>query len=257
MLLAQLVEHERAGAVDDDAELRHEGIQRLDDPGIDRQRAAALVGAGEFAERRAGVVVPEHVEADPLAVEGARRGQPRGRRLDTRQQRLDAAPRARVDAHSVLVVQCLGAGERQGREQHAVRGAGQRAIEQLGGRLARPRGERPPAAAVIARGADEADPAAVDRRDPGDDLVGRDEVGEAVEHTGDVHADPVVDRRPPLAPVPVKAPTRDPAHDVDDRRVVGEREHDDLLVAVASELDVRGLGDELHALAQRYPPCQR
>ena len=57
------------------------------------------------------------------------------------------------------------------------------------------------------------DPAAVDARQPGVDLRARRQLREAVEHLRDVHAAPVVDRRPPLARVPVEAPLRDAAHD--------------------------------------------
>ena len=174
VLLAQRVEHERARAVDLDAERRDERVERLDDPGVDRQRAAARVGAGQLAERRAGVGVPQHVEADALAVERARRGQPRGRgRVDAAEQRLDAAPRAGVDADRLLVDERLGARERQRREQRAVGGARDRSRQQRLGRVAGARGERPPAAPVVARRADDADPALVDRRQPGDDLRAR------------------------------------------------------------------------------------
>ena len=67
---------------------------------------------------------------------------------------------------------------------------------------------------------DAADPAALDRGQPGVDLRARGQLGEAVEHLGDVDPGPVVDRRPPLARVPVEAPLRDAAHDGDDVRVV-------------------------------------
>ena len=121
MLLAQRVEHERAGAVDRDAERRDELVERLDDPRVDRQRAAARVGAGQLAERRAGVGVPQHVErgcarrrtsAPPSAARAAA--------VDAAQQRLDAAPRAGVHADGLLVGERLGARERERREQRAV-----------------------------------------------------------------------------------------------------------------------------------------
>ncbi len=62
-----------------------------------------------------------------------------------------------------------------------------------------------------------------------------------------MHRAPVVDRRPPLLPVPVEAPLRDPAHRADDVHVVREREHHDLpVIGRPPQLDVRTLGDGLH-----------
>jgi hypothetical protein len=107
--------------------------------------------------------------------------------------------------------------------------------------------EREPAAAVVARGRDAADPAAVDRAQPRVDLRARRELGEAVDHVRDVDARPVVDRRVPLAAVPVEAAAGDAAHERDDVRVVGEREDDDRgAVAVAAQLDVGAFLDQLH-----------
>ena len=92
---------------------RQERVERLDDPRIDRQRAAARVGAGQLAERRARVAVPQHVEPQALAVERAGRRQPRRRRLDaaTAAPRRSAARRRRSAA--LLLVERLGAGPRR------------------------------------------------------------------------------------------------------------------------------------------------
>ena len=58
---------------------------------------------------------------------------------------------------------------------------------------------------------------------------------------------PVVDRRVPLAAVPVEAAAGDAADERDDVRVVGEREDDDRrAVGVAAQLDVGAFLDELH-----------
>ena len=226
------------GAVDGDLVLGEEGVERLDDPRVDGQRAAAVLGAGQLAERVADLGVPQDVEPQPLAVERPRRGQARGRRVLARQQRLDAAVGAGVQARVVLVGERGGAGGGQRREQHAV--ALDEARQQRIGRRAGARRQHPPAAAVVAHRRDVADPAALDLRQPGVDLGARRQVGEALEHLGDVDADPVVDGRPPLARVPVEAPAGNPPHDGDDVRVVGEAEHDDLpALRAPAKLDVR------------------
>ena len=64
----------------------------------------------------------------------------------------------------------------------------------------------------------------------------------------DVYKRQVGDGRPPLATVPVEAPLRDPPDGADDVRVVRERQHDDLpVLRRAPQLDVRAIGDGLHA----------
>ena len=64
VLGAQPVERERAGPVDGDLVPREERVERLDDPRVDRQRAAAVLGAGQLAEGR-------RRSRDPTARRGA------------------------------------------------------------------------------------------------------------------------------------------------------------------------------------------
>ena len=49
-------------------------------PRVERRSRAARLGAGQRVERLAGVGIPQHLEPQALAVDAARRGQPRGRR---------------------------------------------------------------------------------------------------------------------------------------------------------------------------------
>ena len=122
-----------------------------------------------------------------------------------------------------------------------------RALEQRLGHRAGARVQREPAAAVVARGRDAPDPAAIDGAQPHVDLGAGRELGEAVDTSATWTPGPVVDRRVPLAAVPVEAPAGDAADERDDVRVVGEGEDDDRrAVGVAAQLDVGAFLDQLH-----------
>ena len=67
---------------------------------------ACVLGAGQPAERGAGVVVPQDVEAQALALEALGRGQPRRRRLARRaRRRRRSDARRRVEPRGALLVE--------------------------------------------------------------------------------------------------------------------------------------------------------
>ncbi len=72
-----------------------EGVEFDRQPGIQRYRAGAL-GARQLRERRPDVGIPQHLEAQFLAVESAGEGQSRRRRLDPVLDVLQAALGGRV-----------------------------------------------------------------------------------------------------------------------------------------------------------------
>ena len=205
-------------------------------------------GAGQRVEGAGDVGVPQHVEAQEGPVDRLAHGQARGRRILAALQRGDAAARGAVHARAAAQLgQRLGAAAGQRRQQGAVL-ALDGALEQRLGHRPRARAQDPPAAAVVARGRHAPDPAALDGGQPGVDLGAGGQLREALEHLGDVDPGPVVDRRPPLARVPVEAPLRDAPHDGDDVRVVGEGEDDDRCrpSGPTPQLDVGAFLDELH-----------
>ena len=205
---------------------REERVERLDDPRVDRQRAAARPRRRAACRTPRPIVgVPQHVEAQALAVERRCAAVSRaGGGSSPGQQRLDAAAaRRRPGARRPRSASASAPARVSGASSTPVARRPSPSSSASGG-VAGARRQHPPAAAVVARRVETwPTQRALDRRAARrrPRALAR-QVGEALEHVGDVDADPVVDRRPPLARVPVEAPPRDAAHDVDDVRVVGE-----------------------------------
>ena len=174
----------------------------------------------------------------------------------------DAALRGAVEARRAELLDASAALRIERDEQRAVllldRAFEQRLRHRAGARV---QGE--PAAAVVARGRDAPDPAAIDGAQPHVDLRAVVSSGKRSTTSATCTPGPVVDRRVPLAAVPVEAPAGDAAHERDDVRVVGEGEDDDRrAVGVAAQLDVGAFLDQLHppstvAARTRVPLARR
>ena len=258
-LRAQPLEHRRGQLRDLDAVQREERLERLAQPRVDRHRALAL-GTRQLPERQPRVRIPQHLQPQARAVDAVRRHEPRRRRVVAQLQRGDAALGGGVEPRRLLRAQRVRGllaerdkqrrlARRRARPGRLLERALDRALPQLRRHLSGRRLQHEPAAAVVAGGGHPPEPAPLDLAEPCGDLLARRQLREAAQHVGDVVRDPVLDRRPPLARVPVEAAVRDPAHDLDEVRVVGERQHDDPPpLRMRAQLDVRRGGDEPHRL---------
>ena len=232
-----------------------EGVQRLGEPGIQRDRPRA-VGARQLGEAEADVGVPQDLQAQLLAVHAADVDQSRRGRIAAVLHHLQAPLGGDVQVGRALSPQRLRRRRGERREQPAV--VLDRAIEQRLGHRAGERLEHQPAAPVIAHGAHRSDPALLDGDQPFRHLGAGRQLREALERLGDLHRRPVGGRRGPFAAVPVKAAVGDRPAQLDERAVVGKREDDGLAaVAVGAQLDVGAVGDELHGGWHASGPARR
>ena len=247
VLVAQAGERDARVVADVDRVHADEVLQRLQQVGIDRQRAAVGLGGGQLDERADRVRVPVDFELEARLAVALDQRQRRRRGLQADLQAGGAAQRARVQPGAGHVQQRAGdlLGERQPAAVAALLGHRGERLRQL----ARDPLEHEPAPAAPARGRDATDPALDGAGEPLLDL-GRDlELGEALDHALHVGGGGVRARRRPLLRLPVEAPAGNPAHGVHDVGPVREREHHGLVaVRVATEVDV---GDRLDCA---HPP---
>ena len=237
VLRPQAVEHVGGVRPDLDAEPAQVVLERLEQVGVDRQRAAVRLAGGQLEEGGDRLRVPVHVELEPRLPHALDQRQRGRRRLEPDPQPLGAARGTLVEARALHLVERLRDLRVERQPQPAAARVGQR--RQLLRQLARDRLEREaPGAAELAR-AHAPDPAGDRLGQPRLDLRRDLQPVVALDHALDVGRGAVGLQRPPLLGVPVEAAAGDRADGVDHLAHVREGEDHGLVpVAVAAELDV-------------------